>query len=349
MEIPFQPLPHRIRPRHKHLPSQPLVQCNIAFGDTEPEVGGHVGGFAVAAVAFGRVFQADEFFVEVFRFVPGGEALGVGVRFPVTRGVGGVDFINDHDATIRRAAKFVFGIHEDQPGFFGDLLAQGEDGEGGVLHGVPGFGVEVAFFDHFGAGQAFVVAAGAAFGGGGEDRSGEFFVFGQPIGEGVAVDFPFAEGVAIPEGGFGHAGDVAAHDHFDGEGFDFDGEEGVRVGEGKFVGGEDGVELVEPPGGELVQHLAFVRGRAKDAVESREAVGGDEEEFPRLGAVDVADFAGHFAGEREIGGGEGVEEGGLEVGVHDGYWILVIGYWRSEIEDWGLVIRNWRLEIGDQL
>lgn len=134
----------------------------------------------------------------------------------------------------------------------------------------------------------------------------------------MAIDFPFAEGVAIPEGGFGHAGDVAADDDFDGEGFDFDGEEGVRVGEGKFVGGDDGVDLVKPPGGELVQHLAFVRGRAEDAVKGREAVGGDEEEFAGFGAVDVADFAGHFAGQGEISGGEGVGEGGGEVGVHHG-------------------------------
>lgn len=228
-----------------------------------------------------------------------------------------MDFVNDQDATVGGTPEFVFGVHEDQPGFFGDLLAHGEDGKGGVLHGVPGFGVEVALFDDFSAGEAFVVAAGAAFGGGGDDGGGEFLVFGQAFGEGVAVDFPFAEGVAIPEGGFGHAGDVAADDDFDGEGFDFDGEEGVRVGEGEFVGGEDGVDLVKPPSGELVQHLPFVRGRAEDAVKGGEAVGGDEEEFAGFGAVNVADFAGHFAGEREVGGGEGVGEGGLDIRIHN--------------------------------
>ena len=56
-------------------------------------------------------------------------------------------------------------------------------------------------------------------------------VFVQAIGKAVAVDQPFAQRVAMPQGCGGDAGDIAAHDHFDRKGLGFNDDGGVGIGQ----------------------------------------------------------------------------------------------------------------------
>ncbi len=72
--------------------------------------------------------------------------------------------------------------------------------------------------NNFGTGDALVVTSVTRFGGGRDDGRGQRVILVQAIGKVDAIDVAFTLAVAIPERGLGDAGNIAAHDHLDGQG-----------------------------------------------------------------------------------------------------------------------------------
>ena len=92
--------------------------------------------------------------------------------------------------------------------------------------------------------------------------------------------------VVAPEG----AGDVAAHDHFDRERLEPAHDENAGIGHVEDVVRRHVLRLLEPEYGETVEQLALERDGGEDAVERREAIGGDHHDAV-VSRVVVADFA----------------------------------------------------------
>ena len=128
-------------------------------------------------------------------------------------------------------------------------------------------------------------------GGGGDDGRGQRVILAEAARQRDAIRFALTVFVERPERGGRDAGDVAADDDLDGQhiGLVADSDVGVRNGDDVVV--DDVADLLEPPGAQLVEHLALVGDRTEDAVESRNAVGGDQNALAIRG-VDVADLAG---------------------------------------------------------
>ena len=123
-----------------------------------------------------------------------------------------------------------------------------------------------------------------------QDGLVELLVLLQPLGQAVAAEAAHALLVVVPGGGLGDAGDVAAHDELERKLFALAHDHDVRVGHVDDVVGHDVPRLLEPEGGDLVQHLALERNGAEDAVERGDPVGRDEDAAAAL-LVAVADLA----------------------------------------------------------
>ena len=133
-----------------------------------------------------------------------------------------------------------------------------------------------------------------------DDRLGQPRVLAQPVGEVVAVDRAGAGRVRLPQRRRRDAGDVAAHDDLDGQRRGGPGDEHVRVGHRDDVVGDDVGRAVEPPRGQLVEHLALERDAGEDAVERGEPVGRHEQPLagrPRVGHAHLAVAA---VGQRQV-------------------------------------------------
>ena len=73
--------------------------------------------------------------------------------------------------------------------------------------------------------------------------------------------------------------------------------------------GDDVTGPVEPPGRELVEHLALVRHAGDDPVERREAIGGDEQPLSVREGVRHADLAVAAIVERQVDVAQGCGRG----------------------------------------
>ncbi|MFM1944078.1 MAG: hypothetical protein RI897_3060 [Verrucomicrobiota bacterium] len=242
---------------------------------------------------------------------------------PEAGGIRGEDFI-DEDEVVVEDAEFEFGIGDDDASFAGvsaglgvDLDTECADAFGDILADDAG-----GFFE----GDIFVVP-GFGFRGGGEDGFGEFGGFLKSGGEGEAADC-LAFAVFLPAG----AGEVAAHDAFDGEGLSFFDDHaaaldcvrvGLEAGGQRIVGevdaviGYEGGDLIEPKVGDLREDLAF-SGDAigEDDIERGDPVGSDHEvmfaeveHFADFAAFDFLD-SGQVELEDGVGIGHGRDYGG---------------------------------------
>ena len=130
--------------------------------------------------------------------------------------------------------------------------------------------------------------AGIGFGGGGDDRLGEFFVLTHAVGKSDAADFTAAGGIVAPC----RPGEVAAYDHFHPKAFGLAAHGDHGIGSGDFPVGHDVGGGVEEFGRDLVEHLSF-EGYAlgEDYVEGRDAVRCDHDKQVGGDVVDVAHFA----------------------------------------------------------
>ena len=81
-----------------------------------------------------------------------------------------MDFVDQHHLPICTAAKFVFGIHQDQAGSMSDLLPAFEESQRRCLDDFPGFGIQIQpCSTNLGTGQALIMTGWPTFGGGGDD------------------------------------------------------------------------------------------------------------------------------------------------------------------------------------
>jgi hypothetical protein len=259
--------------------------------------------------------EAEEFLVDHLGFATCGEAGGVRIGDPVAGAVGGVEFVDEEDFAGGGEAELVFGVDEDEAALAGELLAEGEELEGLAGGEVPLGGGEPVFGEDASGGDGAVM--GGFFGGGGDEVAGEGIVLAHGCGQSDAAEVALAGLVLGVDGGVCGTGEVAADDELDGEDAAFAGDEGVGVGARDDVVRHDVRGLREPVEGGAVEHLAFAGDAAEVAVEAGLAVGGDEEQVAAgvsgSEVVGVADLAGVFVGEGEVGFGEGVRDGGEEV------------------------------------
>jgi hypothetical protein len=151
------------------------------------------------------------------------------------------------------------------------------------------------------------VCSGIGFGGRCDDCRGERGVLDEPVRELVSVDRARSVGVLLPQRRGGDPGDVPANDHFDAQRVCRATDGDVRVGNGDEVVGHDRTGAIEPPCGELVEHLTLVRDGGDDAVERRQPVGGDEQQLRGRPFVRHTNLSCASIGERQL---DLVERGG---------------------------------------
>ena len=146
------------------------------------------------------------------------------------------------------AAGYAFG------GFAGDGLTAFEQQERSVFNFTPQFGRDASNLaaTQFMDGELFVMTALLRFGGGGDDGVWQLVVLLQAIGQGDAIGAAVALVVEIPERGLGDAGDVAAHDDFDGQWLGVVGDGDVGVWHADDVVGQQVGRFLKPPGGKLI-------------------------------------------------------------------------------------------------
>ena len=132
-------------------------------------------------------------------------------------------------------------------------------------------------FEDLVAGQSFVMRAAGRFGRRCNDRCWQRIILLQAIRQRNAIRFALAVGVQRPQRRAGHAGDEAAHDHFDRQRFRCPGHRHVRVRNGDHVVGDDVLHLLEPPCAQLVEYLSLVRNRAEHPVKRRYAIRRDQD------------------------------------------------------------------------
>ena len=220
-----------------------------------------------------------------------------------------MDFVHQVDLPVV-FAELVFGVHQDEPAFSGQLLAPREEGEGVFLELGIVLGGDEAGGDDFLAADVFVVAF-AGFGGGGDDRVGELLVFLQAFRQGLAAEGALAGAVFAP----GVAGQVAADHHFHLEGLAEDADRCHRVDFGDLPVGDDVGGGVEEAGRDLVEHLPFAGDAlGQHHVEGGDAVGGDQQDIFSVKEIDVPDLSyilGSLSREVEIGMGDGFHLVGL--------------------------------------
>ena len=149
-------------------------------------------------------------------------------------------------------------------------------------------------------GKAFIVSGGAAFGGGCYDRFRQSIVFAQAFREAITVNLAFADRVAIPQRSCGDAGNIATHDDFDWKRIDFSGDQRIRIRQRDFVIVNYVSGLIEPPRGQLIQHLALVWHARQNPIERRQPISGDEQSLAVLQLVPVPHLARLLAGQGQM-------------------------------------------------
>ena len=96
----------------------------------------------------------------------------------------------------------------------------------------------------------------------------------------MAVDVASTRRVLRPQRRVGDSTDVSTDDDLNAEWSGLAGNKDVRIGQRHDMVRHDVGGLLEPPGRQLVQHLALVGHPGDDPIECRQPVRGDEEPLP---------------------------------------------------------------------
>jgi len=210
-------------------------------------------------------------------------------------------------------AELVLGVDQDQARAPCDLLAAAEDRKGSALDLLPQVGRDQAARDDLLRGETLVVGAAGGLRRGGDHRLGERIVLAQARRQVEAVRARHPLAVQRPQRSGGDAGDIAAHDHLDGQRLRLAREGDVGIGDGDDMICDHIARLLEPPGAELVEHLALEWDDPQDAIEGGDAIGGDQHALP-IDHVDVAHLALQtLAQMRQIDARQGIRNGGLKL------------------------------------
>ena len=211
-----------------------------------------------------------------------------------------MDLIDEHQLTVFVEAEFVLRIGQHQPGAFRHGRTMSEDGQRRRAHVRPHFGINEAADNHVGHTQRLIVATGLCLGRRCDDRCWEQLVLLQTIGQTMSIDRPLAVVVSLPQRGSGHASDGPTDDHFDREGNGRASNQHIGIGHGDGMMRHEVVQLAKPPPRQLVQHLPFTGNAAKDAIKSRQPIGGHEQTLMILQCPANPHLSGATPGERKL-------------------------------------------------
>ena len=304
----LQALLNGIAERLEGQSGETLVGDDVASRRGRPHLTRHLGDRAVAGVAELGEHLTDDLLVEALGLLAVGQPRLVRLADPPAGGVGRVHLVDEDQLAGVGETELVLRVGEDQPGGGADLGTAGEQRECGRHHLLPEIGVEQVASHDLVTRERFVVAALLRLGGGRDDRLGERTVLAEAVGELVAVHLAGAVLVHPPQRGVGHAGDVPADDDLDGQRCGRDGHGRVGVGHRDEMVRDQVGGLFEPPRRQLVEHLPLVGHAGEDAIERREAVGGDDQAALVAERPRGADLAVPTVGERQVGLHEGFEQ-----------------------------------------
>ncbi len=278
--------------RHEDLGGEELEDLHVAAGGFEEDLLGDIGDHRpLPPEALLGEPAAHVLLVERPRFFAARHEFLAVRGVPVARGVRRVDLVDEDDRAVGIDPEFVLRVDEDEAALLRLRLPEGEHllahGDARLERG----GVQDAAGDDLLRGQVHVMAV-LRLGGRGEDDLWQWNVLPHVVGQDAAVEVALAGRVARPDGSRGHAGEVPAHDELDRDDPALPDAHDVRVGRVDEVGRGDAAarHLSEPHRGEPVQDLALPGDVADPAVEGREPVGRDDEEFVAP-IVDVANLA----------------------------------------------------------
>ena len=232
------------------------------------------------------------------------QALRIALGNEVTRRIGGVDFVHQHDLPVL-LAELVLGVHQDEAFAGGDFRSALEQGQGVALQLLVFIGRNDAPGNDFFPGDILVMPFGR-LGGGGDDGLGEFLVLAQAVGEGNAAEAAFTGLVLAP----GMAGQVAAYHHFHLVRLAAPADGGHRVWHRHLPVGKDIGREIQELGGQLIQDLPFAGNAFREYhIEGGNTVGGHHYQITTAEGIHIAYFSrvlGLLTGKLELGFDNGV-------------------------------------------
>ncbi len=158
-----------------------------------------------------------------------------------------MNFVNQDHAAVKRNAKFIFGVHQNQACLIRNLLSAFENGKRGGLYLLPCFCVKQTMLNNLITGEALIMPCESAFGGGSDNRLWQTGVFLQTLREIISINIAFTKRVAIPQRRGSNARDVSAHNDFHQNWFGNFYNGGVWVGNGNDMILDNVARLLKPP------------------------------------------------------------------------------------------------------